>query len=310
MIYNFSTYINEQKRVDLYLSALFWDFSRSYIQKMIDKWQVEINGKIVNKNIKIKNKDEIKLEIKLEKLDVNPENMNLDIVYEDPNIIVINKDPWVNSHPVPWEDGKSWTLVNALLFHTSDLASIWWVERPGIVHRLDKDTSWLIMVAKNDNMMHYLQDIIQKREVDKYYLAIVSWILKENSIRIESMIWRHPVEKIKMTTKNPINGKNAITNVELIDYIDDKYSLLLVKIETWRTHQIRVHLSSIWFPIIWDKVYWNIKVNKEVENKYWLKRQALHSYKLSFNLYEKIVEFKAQLKEDMQKIIWEKINHL
>jgi 23S rRNA pseudouridine1911/1915/1917 synthase len=126
-------------------------------------------------------------------------------------------------------------------------------------------------------------------------------------MRIESFIWRHPVEKIKMTTKNPINWKIAITNIELIDYIDDKYSLLLVKIETWRTHQIRVHLSSIWFPIIWDKVYGNLKVNKEVETKYWLKRQALHSYKLSFKLYEKKVEFIAPLKADMKLIIWDKI---
>lgn len=307
MIYQFCTYINETKRVDLYLSALFSDFSRSYIQKMIDKWQVEINSRVVNKNIKIKNKDEIKLEIKLEKLDINAEDMNLQVVYEDQNIIVINKDPWVNSHPVPWEDGKTWTLVNALLFHTNDLASIWGIERPGIVHRLDKDTSGLIMVAKNDSMMHYLQNIIQKREVDKYYLAIVSGIVKENSIRIESLIWRHPVDKIKMTTKNPINWKIAITNVDLLDYIDDKYSLLLVKIETGRTHQIRVHLSSIWFPIIWDKVYGNIKVNKEVLTKYWLDRQALHSYKLSFNLYEKKVEFIAPLKSDMQKIIWDRI---
>lgn len=306
MIYNFCTYIKEWKRVDLYLSALFWEFSRAYIQKMIDKWQVQINKKVVNKNIKIKNRDEISLEIQLEKLDVNAEDMNLQVVYEDQNIIIVNKDPWVNSHPVPGENGKSWTLVNALLFHTTDLASIWGVERPWIVHRLDKDTSGLIMVAKNDSMMHYLQDIIQKREVDKYYLAIVSGIVKENNMRIESLIWRHPVDKIKMTTKNPINWKIAITNVELLDYIDDKYSLLLVKIETGRTHQIRVHLSSIWFPIIWDKVYGNLKVNKEVFTKYWLARQALHSYKLSFKLYEKIVEFIAPLKSDMQKIIWDK----
>ncbi|MDD5213077.1 MAG: RluA family pseudouridine synthase [Candidatus Gracilibacteria bacterium] len=307
MIYSFCTYIKESKRVDLYLSALFGDFSRAYIQKMIDKGQVQINKKVVNKNIKIKNKDEVSLEIQLEKLDVNAEDMNLQVVYEDQNIIVVNKDPGVNSHPVPGENGKTGTLVNALLFHTTDLASIGGVERPGIVHRLDKDTSGLIMVAKNDSMMHYLQDIIQKREVDKYYLAIVSGIVKENNMRIESFIGRHPVDKIKMTTKNPINGKIAITNVELLDYIDDKYSLLLVKIETGRTHQIRVHLSSIGFPIIGDKVYGNLKVNKEVETKYGLTRQALHSYKLSFNLYEKKVEFIAPLKADMQKIIGDKI---
>lgn len=307
MKYSFCTYINWQQRVDMYLSTLFWDFSRSYIQKMIDKWQMKINQEIVTKNIKIKNKDQIDLEIIIDKLDVKPENLELDVVYEDQNILIVNKDAWINSHPVPGENWKTWTLVNALLYHTKDLASIWWVERPWIVHRLDKDTSGLMMIAKNDTMMHYLQDIIQKREVDKYYLAIVSWIVKDKKMRIESYIWRHPTDKIKMTTKNPINPKIALTNIELIDYIDDKYSLLLVKIETWRTHQIRVHLSSIWFPIIWDKVYWNSKVNKEVFDKYKLDRQALHSYKLSLNLYDKKMEFIATLKDDMKKIIWDKI---
>lgn len=307
MQYTFCTYINETKRVDMYLSALFWDFSRSYIQKMIDNWQLKINDKIVTKNLKIKNKDKIELEIILEKLEIEAENMNLNIIYEDSNIIIVNKDSWVNSHPVPWVWWKTGTLVNALLFHTKDLASIWWVERPWIVHRLDKDTSWLIMIAKNDSMMHYLQNIIQKREVDKYYIAIVSGLVKEKNMRIESFIGRHPTDKIKMTTKNPINPKLAITNIELIDYIDNKYSLLLVKIETWRTHQIRVHLSSIWFPIIWDKVYGNIKINKEVFSKYWLQRQALHSYKLKLELYNKKMEFLAPLKDDMKKIIWDKI---
>lgn len=304
MIYNFCVYIAEKQRVDMYLSALLVDFSRSYIQKIIDNWDVLVNWKVINKNLKIQNKDEIKININIEKLELKPENLDLSIIYEDQNIAIINKNAWVNTHPTPWIDWKSWTLVNALLYHIKDLSWIGWVERPWIVHRLDKDTSWLIMIAKNDKMMLYLQDIMKKREkIWKYYLAIVSWIIKDKYFKIESLIWRHPTSKIKMTTKNPINPKTAISFVKVLDYIDDKYTLVEVKIETWRTHQIRVHLSSIWYPIIADKVYSNKKINEEVLSKYWLDRQALHSYKLEIELYWEKKEFFAPLKEDMKKII-------
>lgn len=305
MNYNFCILLDKPQRVDMYLSTLFQDFSRSFIQKIIDKWQVKVNNLEINKNIKVKNKDIIEISIIIWKAKVEAEEMNLDIVYEDENLIIVNKDAGINTHPVPWEEGKKWTLVNALLYHTKSLATIGWEERPGIVHRLDKDTSWLIMIAKNDKMMKYLQEIIQKREVDKYYIAIVVWILKDKQFKIESYIGRHPTDKIKMTTKNPINPKIAITHWEVLWYIDWKYSVLSLKLETWRTHQIRVHLSSIWFPIIWDKVYWNLDVNREVLKEFWLMRQALHSYKLEFDLYWKRVEFIGEFKDDMkQLLIW------
>lgn len=305
MIYSFCVFIDWIKRVDIYLSALFSNFSRSYIQKMIDKWQVEINWKTIIKNTKIKNKDEITLEVKLESLEIKPENMNLDIIFEDSELLVINKDSNVNVHPVPWEDWKTWTLVNGVLYHCKwNLPWIWWIERPWIVHRLDKDTSWVILVAKSDKMMLYLSEIIKDRKIDKYYIAIVYWLFKDKNFKIESYIWRHPNDKIKMTTKNPINPKLAITYWETIWYIDNKYSVLKIKIETWRTHQIRVHLSSIWFPIIWDRVYWNFKINEEVKLKYWLSRQALHAYSLEFELYWKKQKFTWELKPDIKKIIW------
>lgn len=311
MIIHFCTYIKDKQRVDIYLSTLLSDFSRSYIQKMIDNWSVWINGKNISKNLKIVNRDEIKININVEKLKLKAENIPIDIVYEDENLAIINKDAWINSHPTPGFEWKTWTLVNALLYHIKDLSWIWWVERPGIVHRLDKDTSGLIMIAKNDKMMLYLQDIIKKREkIGKYYLAIVSWIIKDKEIKIESFIGRHPTDKIKMTTKNPINPHLAISYIKVLDYIDEKYTLVQVKIETWRTHQIRVHLSSIWFPIIADKVYGNKKINEEVEKKYWLKRQALHSYKLEIELYGEKKIFIWELKEDMRRIVWDKITKL
>ncbi|NDK07674.1 RluA family pseudouridine synthase [Candidatus Gracilibacteria bacterium] len=293
----------------MYLSTLFNDFSRSYIQKIIDKGNVLINGKEINKNIKIKNKDELLIKIIIEKSKIEAEDIELDIVFEDDNMIIINKDAGVNTHPVPGEGGKTGTLVNALLNHTKNLSTIGGVERPGIVHRLDKDTSGLIMIAKNDKMMRYLQDKIQKREVDKYYIAIVNGIIKEKNFKIESYIGRHSTDKIKMTVKNPISPKLAITHGKVIDYIDNKYTLVELKLETGRTHQIRVHLSSIGYPIIGDKVYGDVKINKEVYEKYGLQRQALHSYKLKILLYEKEVEFYGDLKHDLKIIVKNKLNY-
>jgi 23S rRNA pseudouridine1911/1915/1917 synthase len=291
----------------MYLSALFKDFSRSYIQKLIDEWKVRVNSKIVNKNLKIKNKDEINIDIIAQKLiEVNAENIPLDIIFEDDNILIINKDAGINVHPVPWENGKSWTIVNAILYHCKNkLPNINWVERPWIVHRLDKDTSWVMMIAKNDFMMSYLSNIIKNRDINKYYLAVVFWKIKDRIFKIESFIWRDPNNRLKMTTNNPVNPKVAITSWEVLEFIDNKYSLVKIKIETGRTHQIRVHLSSIGFPIIWDKLYWNFRVNKEVATKYQLKRHALHAYELGFELYNKKTTFKAELKDDMKRIIWD-----
>lgn len=307
MIYNFCVILDKQKRVDMYLSALFNDFSRSYIQKIIDRWQVIVNWKSISKNLKIQNKDEISIEIVSQKLEeVNPEKMNLDIVYEDENLLVLNKEAKINVHPVPWENWNKNTLVNGILYHCKEnLPSIWWVQRPGIVHRLDKDTSWAILIAKTDSMMNYLSEVIKSRDIDKYYIAIVYWKIKDRDFKIESYIGRDPYDRMKMTTQNPVNPKLAISYWEVLDYIDNKYSVVKVKIITWRTHQIRVHLSSIWFPIIWDKVYGNPKVNKEVSTMFQLDRQALHSLSLSFDLYGKKQTFIADLKPDMKKIVWD-----
>jgi len=321
MKYKFCTLIENQKRVDMYLSALFNDFSRSYIQKMIDRWQVTVNGKKISKNLKIKNRDEINIGIIIEKLDeIKPEKMDFDIIYEDKEILVLNKEAWINVHPVPWEGGNKNTLVNGVLEHCKtpldslsagnreqqDYFSsciINWVERPWIVHRLDKDTSWVIMIAKSDSMMHYLADTIKNRDIDKYYLAVVFWKIKDREFKIESYIGRDPNDRLKMTTLNPVNPKIAITHWEVLEYIDNKYSLVKIKIETGRTHQIRVHLSSIGFPILWDKTYWNVRMNKEAATRFQLHRQALHARQLDLKLYWKNINFTAELKDDMKRII-------
>ena len=310
MKYNFCVLFEEKsKRVDMYLSALFKDFSRSYIQKMIDKWNVSVNWKKISKNLKIKNKDEINIEIIIEKLEeVLPEKMDLDIIYEDEQLLVLNKDAWINVHPVPGFEGNKNTLVNWVLEHCkNNLPSIWGVQRPWIVHRLDKDTSGAILIAKTDKMMNYLSGIIKDRQIDKYYLAIVFWKIKTRNFKIESYIGRDPNNRLKMTTKNPVSPKIAISYGEVIEHIDNKYTLVKVKIETGRTHQIRVHLASLGYPILWDKTYWNSRMNKEAATKFQLHRQALHAWKLNLKLYSKNVEFKAELKDDMKRIIPDEI---
>ncbi len=305
MEYIFCTLIEKKIRVDMYLSTLFSDFSRSYIQKMIDRGQLKVNWKTITKNIKIENRDLVNLKIVIQKLDdIKAQKMDFDIIYEDDELIVLNKEAWINVHPVPGEWWNENTLVNWLLYHCKNkLSSIWWVERPWIVHRLDKDTSWVIMVAKSDKMMWILSDKIKKRNIWKYYLAIVNWVLTKDNFKIESYIGRDPYDRMKMTTKNPVNPKLAVTYWKVIKHIDNKYSLIMIKLETWRTHQIRVHLSSIWYPIIWDKTYWNSKVNKQVATLFQLKRQALHAYFLDIELYWKKHKFIAELKDDMKRII-------
>ncbi len=304
MQYNFSTFIEKPQRVDIYLSTLFSEFSRSYVQKMIDKEQVTVNDSCVSKNVKIQPRDTIIIKVVVESIDILAEDMNLDVIYEDKDILIVNKQPGINSHPTPWVNGKSWTLVNGILHHCQeDLPLINGVERPGIVHRLDKDTSWAIMIAKSDMMMKTLQKQIHDREVDKYYLAIVTGIVKQQKFTIESYIGRHPNDRMKMTTQNPVNPKIAITHWEIISYIEWHYSLLRLKIETGRTHQIRVHLASIGFPIIWDKTYGNKRVNKEVATKFQLHRQALHAHELWLEIYWEKRTFIAPLKADMKNII-------
>jgi len=302
----FCILIEKKTRVDMYLSTLFSDFSRSYIQKIIDKWDVKVNYKTISKNIKIDNRDEIEIDIKLEKLEeILPQDLNLDIIFEDENILIINKEAWINTHPVPWEWWKENTLVNWVLYHCKNkLPIIWWVERPGIVHRLDKDTSGAIMIAKNDNMIHYLSKLFKERvNISKYYIAIVHWVVKNKNFTIESYIWRDKNNRLKMTTVDPVNPKIAITHWEVLWYIYNKYTVLKVKIETGRTHQIRVHLASIWHFILWDSTYWNNKINTEIKTRYQLKRQALHAYNLKLKLYGKDFDLKAELKDDMKKMI-------
>ncbi len=177
----FSVFVDprETRRIDTFLAGLFPHISRSYIQKMIEEQCITCNGQTFTKNKKIYRKDVIEIRWKVEKMYIEAENIPLDIVFENDDFAVINKDPGINTHPTPGEHGKTGTLVNALLHHFGSLSVINGVERPGIVHRLDKDTSGLILIAKNDRTMHALQKKIAKRTIKKLYLTLVVGIVSE-----------------------------------------------------------------------------------------------------------------------------------
>lgn len=273
------------------------------MQKLIEDECVSVNNVTFSKNKKIYRGDVIEVRWKIEKMHIEAEDLPLDILFENEDFAIVNKDPGVNTHPTPWEDGKSGTLVNALLHHFKNLSVINGVERPWIVHRLDKDTSWLLIIAKNDKSMHALQLKIAKRTIQKTYLALVAWKVRDNEGYIESFIGRDPTDRKRMTALDPVNPKLAQTKFKKIREIDDKYTLLEVDLLTGRTHQIRVHLASIGYPIIGDKTYGNEKMNKEAFEKYGLTRQWLHAWKLSFNLFWKDYNFEWNLKEDIKSFI-------
>lgn len=304
MEFNFCVYSEKKQRVDMFMSALFWELSRSYIQKLIDSGCVKVNGESVKKNLKISHKDEIYIQEIITSTELIWEDIPLDIIYEDENLCIVNKDAWINTHPTPGIEGKRGTLVNALLHHCKEnLPVISGEERPGIVHRLDKDTSGAIIFAKNDITLHYLSDIIKSRKIKKYYIAIVAGIFTEKTFTIESEIGRDPNSRIKMTSKNPLNPKHARTHGKLLGYIDDTYSVLELELETGRTHQIRVHLASIGYPILGDSVYGEKDINEVVKKSYKITRQALHAYKLEFELYKKNQCFISPLKQDMKNML-------
>lgn len=304
----------ETKRVDTYLSALFPEKSRSYLQKMIEEGKISCNGESFTKNKKVYRGDVIEIAWKIDQMALLAEDMPLEIIYENDDFAIISKDAGINTHPTPGEWGRVGTLVNALLYHFKTLgirsenpefnpSIINGVERPGIVHRLDKDTSGLIIIAKNDKAMHTLQLKIEKRSIHKMYLALVVGIVKDQTGYIESFIGRDPYDRKKMTTIDPSNPKLAKTKFCNKWVIAWKYTLLEVDLLTGRTHQIRVHLSSIGFPIVGDKVYGNEKANQEARENYWLTRQWLHAYKLNFNLFDQEYNFEAPLKGDLQKCL-------
>lgn len=290
-------------RIDIYLSKKT-AITRSYIQKLLKSGHILVNGKQIKTSYKISANDKIIVCLpKPEKLNLKPEKMSLEILYEDDDIIVINKPKGICVHP--GAGTKQDTLVSGLLYHCKNLSGIGGVERPGIVHRLDKDTSGVLLIAKNDNAHLSLSKQFSERKISKTYLALIHGVPKTTEGVIEKPIGRHPVERKKMTVRE--DGRYAKTAWKIIKTFNTGtggMSLLEVKIFTGRTHQIRVHLSFIGHPIVGDAVYGK----KNSQKNFDLKGQFLHSYKTGFihpktkNLMEFTAELPQELKTVLEKI--------
>ena len=281
----------ENIRIDTYLSSKL-DISRSKIQKLIDEEKVTVNGKVIKSNYKTKLNDEIEIDDELDfDISVEPVEIPLDIVYEDEYLMIINKPSGLVVHPAPghYDD----TLVNGLLFYLNKdkTKNI----RPGIVHRLDKDTSGLMVVAKDEKTMELLSEMISKKEVERKYLAIVDGVIKENTATIDAPIGRDPSNRQKMAI-NP-TGKNAITHIKVIERFKNN-TFIECLLDTGRTHQIRVHLSYINHRVTNDPVYGE-------GNEF---GQMLHSYSIKF--IHPITKKELYFEQDPPKEFIEELNKL
>lgn len=286
----------ENVRIDSFVSNKISDLSRTMIVKLIESDNIKVNGKSQKPSYKIQAGDKISIEIpEVKEVDLKAQEIPINIIYEDNDIIVINKEKGMVVHPA--EGNWDGTLVNAIMAHCKDsLSGIGGELRPGIVHRLDKDTSGILIIAKNDKAHINLSEQIKNREVKKKYIALVRGIIPENEATINMPIGRSTKDRKKMEVTK--NGKEAITHFKVLKRYG-KYTLLEVKIDTGRTHQIRVHLAEIGYPVVGDMVYSNGK------NEFGVVGQMLHAQSLDFKhpTTGKKMHLEAELPEYFKKII-------
>lgn len=265
---------SHETRVDKFLACELSDLSRSYIQKLLKEGLVEVGGKPVRASYKVKEGEEIQFQVPpLKELEVLPEPIPLDILYEDQDLILVNKPKDMVVHPCA---GRCCgTLVNGLLYHCKDeLSGINGVLRPGIVHRIDKDTTGVLVVCKNDRAHKNVADQLKVHSITRKYRAIVHGILKEDGI-IDAPIGRSPKDRKKMAV-NEKNGKRAVTHYRVLKHLKQKYTYIECQLETGRTHQIRVHMASIHHPLLGDEIY------GPSGGPYKLQGQCLHAMTLGF----------------------------
>lgn len=283
------------QRADVALAALL-EVTRSNMQKLLEEGRAVKGTKVLKSNYKVKKGDEIIVTLpEPQPLDVQPENIPLDIIYEDDDVVVVNKVRGMVVHPAA--GNYSGTLVNALLYHCKNLSGINGVIRPGIVHRLDKDTSGIMICAKNDAAHISLSEQIQAKTAKRTYLAVVRGNVKTDSGVIETMIARDKNDRKKMAVVKE-DGRIAITEYEVLERFG-KYTIVRCKLRTGRTHQIRVHMEYLGYPLVGDPKYSPMKTPFSIQG------QALHSQTLEFT-HPRTGErmcFEAPLPEDMHKIV-------
>ncbi|MBP5426856.1 MAG: RluA family pseudouridine synthase [Clostridiales bacterium] len=284
------------KRLDKYISDKLDKYSRNFVSKLIDDGLVTVDGIIRKSNYKIKLNDSVEVCIpEPEHLDVLPEDIPLDVVYEDDDIIVVNKPKGMVVHPAA--GNREGTLVNALLKHCEGkLSDINGVIRPGIVHRIDKDTTGLLVVAKNNVAHEFLSELFSRHDIIRKYVAVVEGVINREAGKIDAPIGRHPNDRKKMTI-NAKNGRRAVTHFKVLERFKNA-TLIEITLETGRTHQIRVHMSSIGYPVMGDSVYGR-------KNKYNLIGQTLHAKTLGFlhPSTKEYIEFDSELPEYFKKLL-------
>lgn len=302
----------EGKRIDAYIASAVSDgnytvceneddivglpeLSRSMVQKLIENGDVTVCGKPVKSNYKVRCGDMIEVRCDdPEEPDIVAEDIPIDIVYEDSDVVVINKPRGMVVHPAP--GNYTGTLVNALMYHCGELSDINGVKRPGIVHRIDKDTTGLLVVAKNNKAHHSLAEQIKVHSARRTYYAIVEGVIKENTGTVDAPVGRHPQDRKKMCV-NVKNGKDAITHFKVLERFN-KCTLVECVLETGRTHQIRVHMAYAGYPVTGDPVY-------GIKNQRGMAGQALHAGKLEFThpATEENVCFEAPLPDDFEELL-------
>lgn len=287
----------EGERLDKYLALIYENQSRSFFQKIIKENLVLVNGKAQKANYRISAEDTVSVTIpKAQEIEIVPEDIPLDILYEDEDVLVVNKPKGMVVHPSAGH--YTGTLVNAVMYHCKEsLSGINGAIRPGIVHRIDMDTTGALIVCKNDNAHVKIAQQIKEHSVTRRYRGIVNGVVKEDTGRIEGAIGRHPVERKKMAI-NEKNGKPAITHYKVLERFNN-HTYMEFELETGRTHQIRVHMASIGYPLLGDTLYGSGK------NPYHLQGQTLHAMVIGFihpstGAY---LEVEAPLPEYFQKLL-------
>ncbi|MDQ0149286.1 RluA family pseudouridine synthase [Eubacterium multiforme] len=294
MIYNISS---EEKgiRIDKFLSSKFEEKSRSFIQGLIENEGVLVNNKKVKSNYKLKENDKIEIKMpEVKELEVEAENIPLNIIYEDKDVIVVNKPKGMVVHPAP--GNYNGTLVNALLYHCKDLSSINGVIRPGIVHRIDKDTTGVLVVAKNDKAHNKLSEQLKAHSMKREYYALVEGRIKQDSGTVDKPLARSKKDRLKIAIMP--DGKRAVTHYEVIERFKNA-SLVKCILETGRTHQIRVHMASIGYPLVGDPTYGFKK------GKFKNEGQMLHAKTLGFihPTTDEYMEFTSELPENYKELL-------
>ena len=283
-------------RLDQFISSNLPSISRSYIQKLIDEKRVLVNGKYEKKSFLLKSFDNIEIYIPEPKsIEISPENIPLNILFEDKDILIVNKKKGMVVHPAP--GNYSHTLVNAILYHCKgNLSEINGYIRPGIVHRIDKDTSGILVIAKNNDAHQFLSEQFKEHSIQREYQLITFGNIKTTHLSIEQPIGRNPKNRLQMAVVP--NGKPAITHLTVIENFKDK-TYLKARLETGRTHQIRVHCTYIGHPLLGDSLYTNRKC------EYQLQGQTLHAGYLGFvhPTSKEFIEFYSPLPEYFSHIL-------